>query len=261
MRYLIKISLFLSVSFIFVSCGGRGPKLEGISSSQLDSVSYAVGRSLGQVVKNANLGGDLNYKELVKGIRDVVEESVEPYDRESYEREVERYLQKREDFMASVRKQEADEFFEKNGLKPDVYALESGLQYSVIESPGDLLVTDRDTVTLYYEASLIDGTMIGSNFGKEPLKLAMSDMIEGWREGLKLINEGGRLKIWVPSHMAYGERGFGAIPPNSAVAYELEIVSVISPEEEEELEIGDEDQESPVRERRGIRDSELRVLE
>lgn len=225
MKYLIKVALFLSVSMFFGSCGSKNTKLEGVTPGALDSVSYAVGRSLGVIVRDANLG-DLNYKELARGIKDVVEQSDEVYDKENYDTEIERYLQKREEFMRSVRTQEADEFFEKNGKKPEVSVTETGLQYSIIEAGSGIMPMDSDTVALYYEVSLMDGTIINSNFGKESVTLSMEDMISGWKEGLRMIGERGRIKLWVPAALAYGERGFGAIPPDSPIFCELEITSV-----------------------------------
>ena len=234
MRYLVKLVLLLSLAVIF-SCGTskKGDKIEGVSRAQMDSVSYAVGRSLGEIIKTADLG-TLDYRELVKGIRDVVEDNQTPYDKENYLMEVERYLQKRADYAGKKLSEQANDYFEKNGKRDGVTVTESGLQYSIIDVGGELIPTDTDMVTLLYEISLIDGTVVDSNFDKIAVTLAMNNIIEGWREGLKLIGVYGRIKLSIPSSLAYGEREFGVIPANSPLVCELEIVSVKHAEEKAE---------------------------
>ena len=247
MRCFIRFFLLLLLAVIFSCCSGKkADKIEGVSRAQVDSVSYAVGRSLGEIIKTANLG-TLDYKELVKGIRDVVEDSEAPYDKENYLMEVERYLQKRADYMGKKLSEQVNEYFEKNGKRDNVTITESGLQYSIIDMGNELIPSDTDTVTLFYEVSLIDGTNVDSNFGKNPVTLAMSDIIEGWREGLKLIGVRGRIKLSIPSSLAYGEREFGVIPANSPLVCELEIASVKPAEEKDEnIDIQEESLAIPV---------------
>jgi FKBP-type peptidyl-prolyl cis-trans isomerase len=119
-------------------------------------------------------------------------------------------------------------FLARNAAADGVVALESGLQYKVLRAGDGRKPTLDDTVVVHYRGALVDGTEFGSSYrtgqpGSFPLRAA----IAGWREALQLMPAGSRWQLFVPPHLAYGERGGGgAIGPNATLIFEVELISV-----------------------------------
>jgi FKBP-type peptidyl-prolyl cis-trans isomerase len=119
-------------------------------------------------------------------------------------------------------------FLARNAAADGVVTLESGLQYRVVRAGDGKRPTLDDTVVVHYRGTLVDGTEFGSSYrtgrpGTFPLRAA----IAGWREALRLMPAGSRWQLFVPPHLAYGERGGGgAIGPNATLIFETELISV-----------------------------------
>ncbi len=134
-------------------------------------------------------------------------------------------------FIVELFKVEVDEgkgFLKKNKEKSGIKVTDSGLQYKVLlegtgKSPG---ATDR--VTVHYEGTLIDGTKFDSSYDRgEPIDFGLNQVIRGWTEGLQLMKEGAKYKLFIPSDLAYGPQGSpGAIPPNAALIFTVELIRV-----------------------------------
>ena len=83
-----------------------------------------------------------------------------------------------------------------------------------------------------YKGTTIDGEVFDEQ--KEPIALPLANIIPGWTEGLQLMKEGGKMMLYIPSDLAYGEIGAGdKIKPNSALVFEIELVEVVSPNKEQ----------------------------
>lgn len=134
-------------------------------------------------------------------------------------------------FAAGVisNKEEGRLFLEKNALKEGVVTLESGLQYKIlIESEGSRpLATDR--VEVYYHGFLLNGREFdGTAIIRPPIVFNVNRLIKGWTEVLQLMPVGSIWEVYVPSHLAYGEKGKGKkIPSNSTLIFELELVDIL----------------------------------
>src|SRR6185312_4824005 len=91
-----------------------------------------------------------------------------------------------------------------------------------------------DVVTVYYTGSLINGQVFDGTEQGLPVQFKPKDLIPGWTEALLLMREGDKWHIVVPANLAYGARGAGegAIPPNQALVFDLELVTVTTPKEE-----------------------------
>ena len=84
-----------------------------------------------------------------------------------------------------------------------------------------------DTLWVRYKGALVDGTVFDEvPADSEPVRLFLSQVIKGWQEGLQLIGEGGKIKLYIPSELGYGERGNQAIKPNSALVFDIELTKV-----------------------------------
>ena len=80
----------------------------------------------------------------------------------------------------------------------------------------------KDTVKVNYKGTLLDGTVFDETKG-EPVQLMLNRVIPGWTEGIQLVGEGGKIKLFIP---AEGERGQQGIEPNSTLLFDVEVVEV-----------------------------------
>ncbi|HPK10042.1 MAG TPA: FKBP-type peptidyl-prolyl cis-trans isomerase [Saprospiraceae bacterium] len=127
-------------------------------------------------------------------------------------------------------KKEGEMFLADNAKKDGVTTTESGLQYLVI-SKGDGTVSPlpTDKVLTHYHGTLIDGTVFDSSVDRgEPISFGLNQVIKGWTEGLQLMHEGDKFRFFIPSNLAYGERGAGnVIPPGAALIFDVELLKIL----------------------------------
>jgi FKBP-type peptidyl-prolyl cis-trans isomerase len=124
---------------------------------------------------------------------------------------------------------EGEAFLAKNAERPGVQVTPSGLQYELLsegtgEKPGP-----GDSVLVHYRGETIDGTVCDSAYERgEPLTIPLEVVIAGWSEGMRMTREGGRVRLCIPSDLAYGENGAGdAIGPNAVVIFEVELLAIV----------------------------------
>lgn len=119
------------------------------------------------------------------------------------------------------------EFLEENGQRDDVTTTDSGLQYEVLEEGDGQSPSENAKVTVHYTGELIDGTVFDSSRERgEPVTFGLQQVIPGWTEGLQLMNEGDRYRLYIPPELAYGENGPPSIGPNQALVFDVELIEV-----------------------------------
>ena len=120
------------------------------------------------------------------------------------------------------------EFLEQNAKNDSVVQTKSGLQYIVIKEGTGAKPGPTDEVTVHYTGRLIDGTVFDSSVERgEPATFALNKVIPGWTEGLQLMSEGSKYKLFIPSELAYGSKGAGdQILPNSTLIFDVELIKV-----------------------------------
>ncbi len=119
-------------------------------------------------------------------------------------------------------------FLAENGKKDSVVTTGSGLQYEIIEQGDGASPSASDNVTVHYKGTTIDGKVFDSSYDRgAPATFPLNRVIAGWTEGLQLMKEGAKYRFFIPSDLAYGERGAGRmIGPNSALIFEVELIKV-----------------------------------
>ncbi len=132
------------------------------------------------------------------------------------------------DAAASANLDDGLKYLADNAKREGVVSLPSGLQYEVLTAAEGDKPTAEDTVTTHYEGRLIDGTVFDSSYKRdEPATFPLNRVIPGWTEGLQLMSPGAKYRLYVPSELAYGDRGApGSIPPNSALVFDVELISI-----------------------------------
>lgn len=121
-----------------------------------------------------------------------------------------------------------EKFLEENGKKEDVVELDSGLQYKVIKKgTGEKPKTDSN-VKVHYHGTLINGKVFDSSYERgEPVDLTVNQVIKGWQEALTMMPVGSKWKVYIPSELAYGERGAGdVIGPNETLIFDIELLAI-----------------------------------
>jgi FKBP-type peptidyl-prolyl cis-trans isomerase len=124
---------------------------------------------------------------------------------------------------------EADAFFAK--LKEDdaVLSSESGLHYKVLEAGKEARATLDDTVLVHYKGTLIDGTQFDSSYDRgQAASFPLNGVVPGFGEGLTKVGEGGKIILYIPSALGYGDnpRAGGPIGPGDALIFECELIKI-----------------------------------
>ncbi len=135
---------------------------------------------------------------------------------------------------AAANKAEGDAFLAKNRKASGVHVTASGLQYKVDKKGSGPKPKASDTVQVNYEGSLLDGTVFDSSYKRgKPATFPLSGVIPGWSEALQLMPVGSKYTFWIPSKLAYGERGAGPIGPNSTLKFEVELLKIEPPKKDD----------------------------
>jgi len=121
------------------------------------------------------------------------------------------------------------EFLAANAGRSEVVVLPSGLQYEVLESGNGAQPTAEDSVRVHYHGTLLDGRVFDSSVERgEPAEFALGAVIPGFREALSQMRVGDHWRVYLPSTLAYGERGAGSdIGPNETLIFELELLDIV----------------------------------
>jgi len=129
---------------------------------------------------------------------------------------------------AADNKQLGDTFLSENLKSDGVQSTASGLQYQVLQAGSGIAhpkATDR--VKVHYHGTLIDGTVFDSSVDRgEPITFGLNQVIPGWTEGLQLMVEGEKTRLFIPSSLGYGDRSAGKIQPGSTLIFDVELIGI-----------------------------------
>lgn len=229
-----KISVLVATAVVAlgVSATSCDSKKSAKLKTAVDSASYAIGVNTGANYKE-NLktlpGGEANIDALIAGfIQSIKGDSTQmsPMEAQTY---LQTYFVEASAKEASKTKEEGEAFLAENKAKDGVITTESGLQYKVeVEGAGDK-PSAEDRVKVHYTGMLLDGTKFDSSFDRnEPSEFGVTQVIAGWTEGLQIMPVGSKYTFWIPSELAYGERGAGQdIKPNSTLKFEVELLEIV----------------------------------
>ncbi len=129
----------------------------------------------------------------------------------------------------AAQKEAGESFLKTNKEKEGVIELASGIQYEILKEGQGPKPLASDTVKAHYKGSLLDGKEFDSSFRRnQPFTAPLRSLIKGWQEVLPLMKEGSHWRLWIPSDLAYGDRGAGAdIPGGATLVFEVELLNVV----------------------------------
>ena len=224
MKKYIKIALVVSV---ISSCQNlTQQKFNFDEANELEKVSYSIGINVATSIKSEGLDS-INSFYISKGFQDVFENKDLAINIEESNKIIGEYFNKKQDAKNQRLAIDSKIFLEENKQKDGVMTTESGLQYLILSEGRGNNPTLNDNVTVHYHGTLIDGTIFDSSVDrKQPATFPLNGVIPGWQEALQMMSVGSKWKIFIPSELAYGESGAGAIGPNSTLIFEVELLTI-----------------------------------
>ena len=139
---------------------------------------------------------------------------------------------KLKEFMDSkidVQKKAGEAFMMANKEKPGVVVLKEGLQYEVLKEGNGAQPVISDAIKAHYKGALLEGKEFDSSFKRnQPFSAPLRSLIKGWQIAIPLMKEGSHWRLWIPSDLAYGDRGAGSdIPGGATLVFEVELLEIL----------------------------------
>jgi FKBP-type peptidyl-prolyl cis-trans isomerase len=171
---------------------------------------------------------------FMKGFAGAIGGGKPPYDFKTIMPQLDSFMQRKQaSYLQQLREQNiasSNALFAKVRQDKDVITLPSGLSYKIIATGYGEYPKPNDVVRVNYTGVFTDGTVFDTSVKQgHPVDMALDKMIPGWIEGLQKINKGGRIRLFIPSSLAYGDNGFRGIPPAAALIFDLELVDIKPP--------------------------------
>jgi FKBP-type peptidyl-prolyl cis-trans isomerase len=209
--------------------------------NRMDTISYILGADIAKsFIKNemkvnsekmfAGFNDAMNKKDTIfseKQVADIMK---------SFQEEMMKVFQAKKDAeaakekeMAEVAKAAGKTFLTANKAKEGVIELPSGLQYKILKEGTGAFPNATDSVTVHYKGTLMDGTVFDSSIERgTPITFPLDQVIKGWTEGLQKCKVGGKINLFIPSDLAYGDKATGPIPAGSLLIFEVELLKAVA---------------------------------
>ena len=190
------------------------------------TISYSIGMLVADNFKNQGIT-DLDAQELAAGIADMlkgqpkipVEVAAGFY---------EEYAQKMGEQKFQSKVAEGEAFLQENARRAGVFTTDTGLQYEILQEGSGIMPKATNKVLTHYHGTLLNGDVFDSSVRRgQPIEFGVNQVISGWTEALQLMPVGSKWRLFIPYHLAYGDRGAGgAIGPFETLIFEVELLAV-----------------------------------
>ncbi len=230
-----KSSIFILVSVFFIcSISGAEEKTDSsIEKAELEKqISYALGHDiLKRLQENFPLDPDF----FIKGVTDAnkdqagfsedkIKELLTSYQRILRQKQIEKMK-----IESEINRKNGTAFLEANKKKEGIVTLASGLQYKILVEGNGPVPKPTDTVECHYRGAFIDETVFDSSYERgEPAVFQVGQVIQGWGEALQIMKTGSIWMLYVPTDLAYGDRGAGdMIKPGATLVFKIELLGIL----------------------------------
>jgi FKBP-type peptidyl-prolyl cis-trans isomerase len=168
---------------------------------------------------------------LVKGFLQAAQGKESPYELEKIGPMMDELMQKKQALYLGKMKNKnlatTSDFFNKLKENKAIVELPSGLRYEILKAGEGAFPKANDSVQVHYTGKLLDGTVFDSSVQRgKPADFQLDQVIPGWTEGIQKVNKGGKIKLYVPPQLAYGDEGNQGIPPSSTLIFEVELLDI-----------------------------------
>jgi FKBP-type peptidyl-prolyl cis-trans isomerase len=234
----MKQILILSIAtlfFVTTSCAQNNNKDKNTSTtsqenSDVQAASYAFGVDVANSLKTYNIE-NFDVEKFNEGFKNSYNDDGK-IDYQANRQVIQDFMTALQAKKCEKNINEGKEFLEKNAKEDGVITTESGLQYKIIEEGTGNYPTADDKVLAHYAGSLIDGREFDSSYKNnesKPVEFPLKGVIAGWTEGIPKVKEGGKIKLFIPYNLAYGERAVpgSIIEGYSTLIFEVELIKII----------------------------------
>ena len=236
----ISISMLLSVAAAAQTATPPAPQAppapnapSSAFKTPVEKRSYALGLDIGRQMKKESL--EIDPAVFTQGLKDALSGNHALLSDEELRATIVELQTELRAKQAQVHKEQAEKnkqageaFLAENKKKEGVVTLPDGLQYKILKAGEGKKPTAEDTVVCQYRGTLLDGKEFDSSYKRnQPATFPVNRVIKGWTEALQLMPVGSKWQLFIPSDLAYGERGAGnEIPPDATLIFEVELVSI-----------------------------------
>lgn len=205
------------------------PASAGSTMSEVQKLSYTLGVQIGQnMIAEAN---NIEQDVLIQGLTDAISKTGLKMTQPEMEQAVVNFQaqeQQRQQAVADQNLAAGTAFLAENKKNADVTETASGLQYKVLTKGTGPQPKATDTVVVHYRGTFIDGSEFDSSYSRgEPITISLDQVIPAWQEVVPLMPVGSKWQVFIPSNLGYGEAGSGPIGPNSALLFDVELLSIV----------------------------------
>jgi FKBP-type peptidyl-prolyl cis-trans isomerase len=205
---------------------------KGPPKDKKEKTGYAIGVNIGQDLKRYSIEIDADM--VAQGVKDANAGKLKLSDEElrttlaDLSKEMQGKENERMKILGEKNKKEGEEFLSKNAKASGIKTLSGNLQYKVLKEGTGITPKVNNTVVVHYKGTLLDGTEFDSSYKRnQPFEFVLGgNVIPGWNQALLTMKVGSRWLVYIPSSLAYGERGNGPIGPNAVLVFEIELLAV-----------------------------------
>ncbi|MBE3605425.1 FKBP-type peptidyl-prolyl cis-trans isomerase [Campylobacter sp. RM13119] len=212
-------------------------------STTEEKESYAIGASTGSYISNQlhnqmQMGVKSDVNIVIEGLIDALKKQTKMKDEDIISLLNERadrlnkITEENKKIQLANNKKIGKEFMARNAKNKNVKTTKSGLQYEMLVLGGGDKPKPESIVEVHYKGYLPNGEVFENTYdNKTSMHLSLINVIEGFKEGLLLMNAGSKYKFVIPSELAYADEELETIPAGSTVVFEVELLKVLKPGE------------------------------
>lgn len=197
-------------------------------STEQNNVSYAIGMSIAESLKNQNLT-ELDATVIAEAINDLMQGKTPRLNAEEANQIIHDHLEEKRSAAFTANKTEGENFLASNKSKEGIQETATGLQYEILTEGNGHKPVATDVVSVHYHGTLIDGTVFDSSVERgTPASFGVHQVIPGWTEALQLMNVGSKYRLYIPQNLAYGANPHpgGPIQPFSTLLFDVELLAI-----------------------------------
>ena len=208
--------------------------------TQKDKVSYAIGMNIGRNLHKDSIDVDPNLllqgmKDAMAGGKTLLTDDEAKSAMMALQNDLRQKQEAKTQQAGDTNKKEGEAFLAANKTKEGVVTLPSGLQYKILQAGTGPKPSATDSVVVNYRGTLVNGTEFDSSYKRgQPATFPVNGVIKGWTEALQLMPAGSKWQLFIPSDLAYAERGPGEIGPNATLIFEVELLKIAEKDQGQE---------------------------